>query len=286
MTTLALLIVLVSALLHAFWNMLLKHTHGGLELLWLVFVAMVVVYIPVAAYILIIQQPVIGPPEIVAMLGNGLLQLTYFYLLNQGYRFGDLSLVYPLARGSGPLLVTACAIAFLGEHPSPLAIGGATLIGLGVLLLSANFKELRASGAYKGVIYALLTGGSIAAYTLWDRHAVRDLALPPLLYLWVGSLVQMLIITPYALRHREQTGIEVRTHWKPAVAIGVISMLAYALILFALTFSPVSYIAPAREISVLVGSLMGSSFLAENWSARRLIAAGAMVLGLVGLALG
>ncbi len=220
------------------------------------------------------------------MAGNGVLQLTYFYLLNQGYRFGDMSLVYPLARGSGPLLVAIAAILFLGERPTLLALGGASLIGVGVLLLSGNLNELRANGALKGVIYALLTGASIAVYTLWDRHAVRDLALPPLFYLWVGSVVQVLIVAPYAFRHRTEVSGEWRDHWKSAVGIGVISILAYALILFALTFSPVSYVAPAREISVLIGSLMGSRVLAENQSGRRTVAAVVMVVGMIGLALG
>jgi drug/metabolite transporter (DMT)-like permease len=286
MTTLALLIVLTSAFLHAFWNLLLKRVNSGLAFMWLIFAAMVAAFAPVAITILIVDRPLIGWPEMVAMAGNGVLQLTYFYLLNQGYRFGDLSLVYPLARGSGPLLVLIYAVLVIGERPTLVAIGGATLIALGVLLLTANFKELRANNAYRGVMFALLTGATIATYTLWDRHAVHDLHLNPLLYLWVGSIGQMLIVLPYAIRHRDQVADAWRTHWKPAIGIGVISIGAYALILFALTFSPVSYIAPAREISVLVGSMMGSRLLSENLSTRRVIAAAAMVLGMIGLALG
>jgi len=286
MTTLALLIVLSSAVLHAFWNLLVKRANGGLAFMWLIFVSMAVAFVPVSIIILQTQQVVIGWREIVAMAGNAVLQLAYFYLLNQGYKFGDLSLVYPLARGSGPLLVTVYAMAFLGERPSILALGGATLIAVGVLILSGNWSELLASGAYKGVMYALLTGAVIAIYTLWDRHAVRDLSLPPLLYLWVGGVGQMLILAPYAIRHWGDVQQTWATQWKYAIGVGVISILAYALILFALTFSPVSYIAPAREISVLVGSLMGSRVLAEHQPARRVIAAIAMVLGLIGLAIG
>ncbi len=286
MTSLALLIVLTSAFMHAFWNLLVKRANGGLPLLWLIFASMVVVFTPVAAFIFATQRPAIGWPELIAMLGNGILQLTYFYLLNQGYRFGDLSLVYPLARGSGPLLVTIYAITFLAERPTPQALGGATLIAGGVLLLTGDLNALRASGALKGAIYALLTGASIATYTLWDRHAVRDLQLNPLLYLYAGSIVQMLILTPYAVRRRKLVVAEWRVHWLSAVSVGALSILAYALILFALTFSPVSYIAPAREISVLIGSLMGSRVLEENLSARRVAAAAAMVVGMIGLALG
>ncbi len=286
MTTLALLIVLTSAFLHAFWNLLVKRAKGDLAFMWLIFVAMVVTFVPVSVIILLTREVTIGWREIVAMAGNAVLQLAYFYLLNQGYKFGDLSLVYPLARGSGPLLITVYAIAFLGERPSILALGGATLIAVGVLVLSGNWSELRSSGAYKGVVYALLTGAVIAIYTLWDRHAVRDLHLPPLLYLSAGAFGQMLILAPYALRHRGDVRFAWQTQWKSAIGVGVISILAYALILFALTFSPVSYIAPAREISVLVGSLMGSRVLAEHQPARRIVAAFAMVLGLAALALG
>jgi len=286
MTLLALLIVLTSAFLHAFWNLLLKRANSGLTLMWLIFLSMVIVYVPVAAYIYIANQPVIGSRELVAMAGNGVLQLTYFLLLNQSYRFGDLSVVYPLARGSGPLLVTIYAVTVIGEKPSPLAVGGAVLIAVGVLVLGFNPKALRVPGAAKGVMFALLTGATIATYTLWDRYAVHDLKINPFLYLWVGAVVQWVVITPFVLRRGAAIGAEWRARWKYAVSIGAISIGAYALILFALTFSPVSYIAPAREISVLVGSLMGSRVLAEEFTPRRIIAAAAMVIGMIGLALG
>ena len=286
MTTLALLIVLTSAVLHAFWNLLVKRANGGLVFMWLIFVSMVVTFVPISVIIFVTQKVAIGWPEIVAMGGNAVLQLAYFLLLNQGYKSGDLSLVYPLARGSGPLLVTIYAITFLDEHPSIPALAGAVLIAAGVLILSGNWSELRSSGSYKGVVYALLTGVVIAIYTLWDRHAVRDLQLPPLLYLSAGGFGQMLILAPYAFQHWGTVQDVWQKQWRYAVGVGVISILAYALILYALTFSPVSYIAPAREISVLVGTLMGSRVLAEQQPARRLIAAAAMVLGLVGLAVG
>lgn len=286
MTALALAIVLFSACLHAFWNLILKRANGGLPLLFLIVASMVGVFAPVAVYVIVTQRPVIGWPEIIAMAGNGVLQMIYFYLLNQSYRFGDMSLVYPLARGSGPLIVTIFAIAFLGERPTPLAIGGATLIAVGVLLLSGNFKALKAEGAFKGVVYALMTGATIAFYTLWDRYAVRDLAINPLLYLFAGAVVQTLILLPYAARHVPEVREEWRAHWKSAVTVAALSQGAYGLILFALTFSPVSYIAPAREISVLIGSMMGSRVLAEQQSMRRVAAAVAMLVGMIGLALG
>jgi drug/metabolite transporter (DMT)-like permease len=286
MNTVALLIVLTSAFLHATWNLLLKRANGGDALMWLIFVCMVVVSAPVAAIIVITQHPMIGGREIIAIVGNGVLQMTYFILLNQSYRFGDLSLVYPLARGSGPLIVTVVAILFLGETPTPLAVGGAVMIAVGVLLLSANLTELRKDGAMKGVVFALMTGATIASYTLWDQYAVHDLDLNPLLYLFAGGIVQMVLFIPFVLRKRDQVIEQWHTHWRSALLIGTLSFAAYALVLFALTFTQVSYIAPAREVSVMIGFLMGGRVLAEQMSTRRIVAAAAMLLGMIGLALG
>lgn len=286
MTLLALILVLVSAFLHALWNLIAKRANGGQGLIWWMYVAGAVLFAPVSAIILIAQRPALGWPHLIAIAGNAIIHVGYFSWLNQGYRAGDLSLVYPLARGSGPLLATLGAIALLGEQPSAVTLAGATLIGVGVLLIGGNFRQLRASGAGKAVAYALLTGLTIAAYTLWDRRAVRDLDIPPLLYLWGGTLGQLAITAPYFLRRREQLGQAWRDHWRAAIAIAVLSPLAYALVLFALTFSPVSSIAPAREISVLIGAVMGSYWLEEGQSVRRSVAAVAMVAGMIGLALG
>src|SRR5574341_1158669 len=253
MTLLALILVLVSAFLHALWNLIAKRANGGQGLIWWMYVAGAVLFAPVSAIILIAQPPALGWPHLIAIAGNAIIHVGYFSWLNQGYRAGDLSLVYPLARGSGPLLATLGAIALLGEQPSAVTLAGATLIGVGGLLIGGNFRQLRASGAGKAVAYALLTG---------------------------------LIIAAYFLRRREQLGQAWRDHWRAAIAIAVLSPLAYALVLFALTFSPVSSIAPAREISVLIGAVMGSYWLEEGQSVRRSVAAVAMVAGMIGLALG
>ena len=108
------------------------------------------------------------------MAGSAALHTGYFVLLNQGYRSGDLSLVYPLARGTGPLLSSAAAIAFLGERPSLLGLSGALLIIAGVLVLTGNPEQLRRAGARAAMQYALLTGAFIAVYTLWDKQAIRQ----------------------------------------------------------------------------------------------------------------
>ena len=220
------------------------------------------------------------------MAGSAVLHTAYFVLLNEGYRAGDLSLVYPLARGTGPLLSSIAAILLLGERPSALAIAGGLLIVLGVVLLTANPEKLRAKGAQQAVIYALVTGTFIAAYTLWDKQAVSKFAVAPVLLDWGANLGRSLLLTPFAVRHWEHTRNEWRIHRFEAVGVALLVPLSYILVLTAMQFTPVSYVAPAREISILIGTAMGTRLLAEGDVRRRLVAASAMVLGVVALSLG
>jgi drug/metabolite transporter (DMT)-like permease len=207
-------------------------------------------------------------------------------LLNQGYRAGDLSLVYPLARGTGPLLSSVAAILFLGERPSAIAVGGALLIIGGVVILTTNLSRLRETGARNAVIYALVTGLFIAAYTLWDKQAVSHFGIVPLVLDWGANVGRAILLTPFALKYSDQTITEWHEHKYEAIAIAVLIPLSYILVLTAMRFTPVSYVAPAREISILIGTAMGARLLAEGDARRRLAAACAMVLGIVALAVG
>jgi drug/metabolite transporter (DMT)-like permease len=222
------------------------------------------------------------------VVGSAVLHLAYFLLLGQGYRIGDLSLVYPLARGLGPMLSTAAAILLLGEHPTPLAVGGAAMIGLGVFVLAGNPRKLHASNAGRSVAFALLTGVVIAGYTLWDKQAVSDTgaAIPPVLYFFLFTTCRAALLSPYALTRISTVRTEWRLHRKHAFGIGVLSPASYILVLYALSVSPVSYVAPAREIGILLGAVMGARFLAEGEPRRRLLGAVAMVAGVVALAVG
>ena len=136
------------------------------------------------------------------------------------------------------------------------------------------------------MIYGLLTGAFIAAYTIWDKHAVSALLIPPLLQSWVTTLVTTGLLTPLAVRHRGKVLAIWREHKIEAFGVAVLSPLSYILVLTALVFTPVSYVAPAREISILIGAAMGASLLAEGDVRRRLAAATVMVLGFAALALG
>jgi drug/metabolite transporter (DMT)-like permease len=219
----------------------------------------------------------------IAFMGvSGALHALYFVLLQRAYATGDLSVVYPLARGTGPLLSTTAAIVIFAERPSLVALAGAALIVAAVFSLMGRGSTTLGAGT----VFAVLTGAAIAAYTLWDKRAVGPLALSPIVPYWGTNLANAALLTPVALRERD----ELRRAWTlsrmRAAVVGLLSPLAYILVLYALVHAPVSYVAPARESSIVVGTLLGVLVLHESDSGRRLAAAAAILVGVVVLTLG
>ena len=286
MTGWALTLILAAAVTHATWNFLNKSASGHATFTWLVAVLSALLYAPTTITVIEVWAIEVNFTVIGLMAGSAALHTAYFVLLNQGYRVGDLSLVYPLARGTGPLLSSIAAIVFLGERPSIIALAGALLISGGAVILTTNLSQLRQTGARDAMLYALVTGLFIAAYTLWDKQAVSHFGITPIVLDWGANVGRAILLTPVALKYPDQTVIEWREHKYEAIACAVLIPLAYILVLTAMQFTPVSYVAPAREISILIGTLMGTRLLGEGDAPRRLAGAGAMVLGVVGLAVG
>lgn len=286
MTALALVLVLASAAMHATWNMVAKRTSAGQPFLFLAYVIGALAYTPFAIVILLVARPQVSWVWLAFVGMAVVLQTVYFATLTTGYRHGDLSLMYPVARATGPLLATVGAIAVLGERPSVLALCGALAIVIGALVLTGDPRSLRARGAAVAVGYALLTGAVIALYTLWDKTAVTLALIPPLIYDWMTIGGQAIAVAPVAWRRRDEVR-EVWTRQRGSVAfVGVVSRLSYLCMLVALSISPVSYVAPARETGILFGTLLGTRVLAEGEGGRRVLGAAAMALGIVALALG
>src|SRR5918997_6022308 len=147
MTVFALVLVLAAATFHATWNLLAKRVgDGGAVFVWLFGSLSMLIYAPLAVAVVLLERPHFGPEVLVFMFGSGVLHLGYFVFLQRGYAVGDLSLVYPLARGTGPLLATAAAIVLLGERPSVLVFVGIALIASGVFLLTAEPGGTRKAG--------------------------------------------------------------------------------------------------------------------------------------------
>lgn len=286
MTVFGLSLILLAAVLHATWNLLAKRVGGGPPFVWLFTILSTIIYLPVAAIVFTLKRPEIGVVDLCFIVGSGSLHLGYFLLLQQGYRVGDLSLIYPLARGTGPTLSTIAAIAFLGERPSALAIGGALLVVASVFALTGGARIFRARDAGWVTSFGLLTGVVIAMYTLWDKHAVSTLLIPPIVLDWGSGFTRGLLLTPTALRNWDSVRSLWRGHRVEVLGVAVLAPLAYLLVLTALVPAPVSYIAPTREISILVGAYLGARLLNEGDTRRRMLAASGMVAGIAALALG
>ena len=274
-------LVLAAAVAHASWDLFAKPAQGGAGFVWLCAVAGTVLYVPVLVVALALDPGPLGWTALALMAGSGALHALYFVLLQRGYATGDLSLMYPLSRGTGPLLSSLAAIALLGERPTGLALAGGLVVVAAVLSLARPGDRSAETG-----FFALLTGTAIAGYTLWDKQAVGAVGLSPIVFYWGTNLVNALVLTPVALRRRA----DVRRAWtasrRRAAAVGVLSPLAYILILYALARAPISYVAPARESSIVIGTLFGALLLHEPDIRRRLVAAGVIVAGVVALALG
>lgn len=286
MTSFALLLIIIAAFSHAAWNLLAKKACGGTAFIWIFASLSAVLYFPLALWILLIEKPVIGSYQLWLIMGSAVLHSIYFILLDKGYRFGDLSVIYPLARGTGPLLSILTAIFLLGEHPTPIALAGALFIGIGIIVITGNPFSSKKSGARKSMLYALLCGSAIASYTVVDKVAVSTYLIPPLLMDWSTNLGRVILLTPYSLNNWDKVKEQWITHKKEALGVAILSPLAYILVLTAMVFSPVSYIAPAREISILIGAIAGAKLLSESNLKVRLAGAGTMLIGLIALSVG
>ncbi len=288
MSAFALGLVLLAACCHASWNYAAKRSGGGLPFVWLTGLVSLCFYGPLSAAYILWRQPDLPPGAWPVVLGSGLIKMAYAVMLQRAYRHGDFSLVYPLARGTGPLFSTLTAIALYHERPSPLALTGGAIIITSIFLLTGGPKLLHTDRAHlrQGLLYGFICGCCIAALTVWDKHAVAHLHLPPLVYDCSTQVVLCIGLAPFAWPRRAEAAAAWRDHRGKVFAVALLAPLAYMLILTAMTFTPVSYIAPAREISILIGTFFGAKLLKEADASRRLWAAGGMVAGVIALALG
>ncbi len=284
----ALAFVLAAAVLHASWNFLAKRSAGaGAPFVWLVDVASAAVWTPVAIITIAVGSPTFGTAGVALAAGSAVLHVGYFLFLQLGYRLGDLSTVYPLARGVGPLLATVGGVLLLGERPGPLALLGVVLVAGGVLVLARSGARTAArSGEASGVGAGVLTGLFIAGYTLWDAHAVADVDISPLLYGWATAIGETALLSPVAVRSRSAVVDTWRSFRREVLAVAVLAPLAYLLVLIALTRAPVSAVAPTRELSIVIGVVLGGRLLREADAVVRVLAAAAVVAGVVALAVG
>ncbi|MCC6724372.1 MAG: EamA family transporter [Saprospiraceae bacterium] len=277
--------VLIAAALHAYWNFLAKTIPSGAPFVWLVALCSTIILSPLVIWYAMTYGLPTDAKNIGFLAGTAVLHLIYFLTLQQGYQKADLSVVYPLARGTGPLFSTLGAVVFIQEKMTWTGVSGLCLLLTGILLIAgltnASWKNSRNK---TGILYGLVIGLMIAAYTVWDGYAVKVLALSPILIEYFSHPFRVLALTKNAVRQWP----EVRSLWKDhlpkVLAISTLGPIGFILVLYAMQTAPIHFVAPARELSIVFGVLLGGKLLSEAHYKTRLAGAFLMLVGIVCLA--
>jgi len=284
----SLILVVVAAFLHATWNLLGKRAaHVGTPFIFSYTLVSSVLYLPWVLWLMLYGHLSWSAGVWLCITLSGVLHLGYNLCLLHGYRVADLSVVYPVARGSAPLLSSLTAIVLFRERPSGLGVLGILAVVGGVLLISIGPRTVHSgSSTVRGIRWGAATGALIAGYTVVDAWAVKKLAMQPVVLDWCTNIFRAALLFPWLLRQPLTAWRPLRARWQLALAVGALSPLAYILVLAALRLGgPVSLVAPAREMSMMIGALLGMIVLREPIGFTRLLgcallAAGVVLLGL------
>jgi drug/metabolite transporter (DMT)-like permease len=265
----ALLLALAAAFVHASWNLLLARTRDTVAATAVALVVAVVVFAPVTAVVWEARASVW--PYLVA---SSCLQLLYFALLGAAYTRAELSLVYPLARGSAPVLVLLVGVAFLAAGASTAQVAGVLLVAAGVVLV-------RGAAPRRGVALALTIGAVIAAYTLVDKRGIRHAS--PVTYLELTMIAPSLAYALAAVRARGLPAVRAAVN-PSAFAAGIATFGAYALVLAALQRASAASVAAVRETSVVIAAVLAAPLLGERVGRVRIAGACLVAAGVAALA--
>ena len=288
MSFFALLLVLTAACCHATWNYHLKKANCGRAIWWLVYILTSVITIP----LLLLWDPQaltrITPTGWFVILISAPIHVVYALVLQIGYKKSDYSIVYPTARGAGPLITVLSAVVILGDAPSLTGWCGIFAILAGVVLLTLRTdKGADLSRVHTGIFWGLLTGVCIAGYSFCDAWAVqRDTGLTPASFYFPAIVVRAIVMTPFMLAMKDWRE-QVRSIWNNPVSrralwvVTVGSPGGYILVLCAMTMAPLAYVAPTREVGMMVGVIVGAILLKEHLSLTKISGLVAMVTGVL-----
>jgi drug/metabolite transporter (DMT)-like permease len=282
MSLAALSIVILAAICHSTWNLVVKSVPDRDDLINHGIIVVLALLLP-----WVLSQPLHEiPAEGWAFLfATSILHALYFIALQTAYRIGDLSLIYPIARGTAPLLVMPAAAIALHEVPSPLGVIGVFLVLIGALTVSLLPAWFIGRGGTAGILPRAAVGRSVAialilalitaAYSLVDKRGIQ--LVPPVVYLFfafVGAVAfHLLRIWAIGRRLRWDYGF---SWWLRASIVGILSFASYLLILFAFALAPVSYVVAGREISIIFSTIMGIQLLKEQGGLVRI--SGSMII--------
>lgn len=279
-------LLLLAAILHASYHLFYKRSLDKQVFAWCLLLVTVVVYFPLFA-----TRPLSLPPlGWACVLTSGLAEAAYFASMGKTYQTGDLSLAYPLARGSAPLFITLWAALFLEERLTPLGLTGILLIAAGLYLINMRswgglWKPLRQLGNPLSR-WAIFTGFCISIYSIIDKVGMKYV--PPFTYIYLVLLTTFLAFTLYILASGKKASIaaEWRANKIGILVAGVADLLTYYLVLLALRLSYVSYVGSVREMSVVLGAFLGSTLLREGYGRIRVFASALVFLGILLIGVG
>jgi drug/metabolite transporter (DMT)-like permease len=282
-------LVVLAAFIHATWNLLSKRAAAaGSAFVFAYSLFACIIYLPWAGWLLLQGAQRFSLAVAACIILSGTLHLGYSLCLQRGYQLADLSVVYPVARGTGPMLSSLGAFVLLGETPSTHGVLGllAVVVGIALITTQGKLSAFQQPRGHQGVRWGLTTGALIATYTVVDGYGVKMLGIGPVVLDWFSSFVRVVMLTPMMLSGRGRIRQTMKGHWLLAMAVGALSPLSYILVLTALRWgAPLSLVAPAREMSMMIGALFGMLILREGLNAWRVAGCLTLLLGVVLLGL-
>lgn len=279
------LLVITAAFVHATWNLLAKRaSSAGAAFVFVYNVVACVAYLPWVVYLMAGGDMRWSWEGVTFIVLSGLVHLAYSLCLQRGYQHADFSVVYPVARGTGPMLSSIGAVLILGEQPTLAVVAGlvAVVTGIGLIATQGDLSAFRKPGGRVGVSWGTVTGGLIASYTVVDAYAVKALGIAPVILDWFSNLVRFFLLAPVVIANPRRAAAAMRVHWLRAIGVGLLSPLSYILVLTALNLgAPLSVVAPMREMSMMVGALMGMLILREKVGPWRLVGCAVLIGGVI-----
>lgn len=281
----SLALVVLAAFVHATWNLMAKRgAAAGPAFVFAYNIVACVAYAPWVFWLLARGSVEWSWAIAVCVAVSGLFHLAYSLCLQRGYQVADLSVVYPVARGTGPMLSSICAFLLLGEVPTSLGLIGLAAVTTGIVLISTqgDLTAFRQPKGQAGLWWGMATGAFIASYTVVDAYGVKVLLIAPVVLDWFGNLLRFTLLAPFVARNRSRTLELMQGKWWLAVGVGLLSPLSYILVLAALQAgATVNVVAPAREMSMMIGALFGMLILRERVGPWRLIGCAVLIAGVV-----
>ncbi len=285
MTLATALMVVFASFIHATWNLLVKRAAAvGPVFVFASNLVGCIAYAPWVLYVMAKGGTAWTWTAVGAVLLSGLIHLAYSLCLQHGYRLADLSVIYPVARGTGPMLATAGAILLLGETPTGQTLCGlvAVILGIGLIATQGDLSAFRRPGGQAGTRWGTATGGLIASYTVVDAYAVKVLGIAPVVLDWLAGVLRFFLLAPLVIAAPRRARAAMQGFWPLAIGVGLLSPLSYILVLAALDMgAPLSTVAPMREMSMMVGALMGMVILREPVGRWRLVGCAVLASGVV-----